>query len=133
MRIVAMAIAMGLMAGCVMPIDDMINNRYMDYPAQAVPAGMDGNWTGVMGPYLMTLQLRENGTGELCNSYGSSNYLQAVKFNDGVIYIQDGTRMSADLNGDALAVEPPYAGSQASRLQRDSDLAMAAPYCKQNL
>jgi len=123
----------GVLAGCAMPFDDMHNNQYMNHQAQAVPAGMDDSWTGVMGPYLMTLQLNEDGTGKLCNSYGASNYLQVVKYNSGMVYIQDGTRMSATFNGDTLTAKFPYTGSKPAGFQRDSDLAMAAPYCRQNL
>ncbi|WP_331456701.1 J517_1871 family lipoprotein [Halopseudomonas litoralis] len=88
---------------------------------------------GSDGPYLMTLQLSENGGGKLCNSYGASNYLQVVKYSSGMVYIQDGTRMSVVLNGDTLTAKFPYTGSKPADFQRDSDLAMAAPYCRQNL
>lgn len=133
MRIVVIAAALGLMAGCASPFDDMINNRYLNYPAQAVPAGMDGNWTGVMGPYLMTLQMREDGSGVFCNSYGASNYMQAVKYNAGTIYVQDGTRLGVSVSADTLTATSSYSGAKPSVFQRDDDLVKAAPYCRENL
>lgn len=50
MRMLMVVSLAGVLAGCAMPFDDMHNNQYMNHQPQAVPAGMAGSWTGVMGP-----------------------------------------------------------------------------------
>jgi hypothetical protein len=134
MRIISILLAALLLAGCAaQQLNDMANNRFMDHDPEQVPAGMAGGWTGTAGPYLMTMRLQESGSGVLCNSYGASNYLQAIKYSGGTIYIQDGTRLSVTLQGDTLAALAPYMGAEPIRFRRDANLAMAAPYCRQNL
>ena len=108
----------------------MMNNQYMEHSAESVPAEMAGDWTGTSGPYLMTLRLNTDGTGALCNSYGASNYLQAVKYRGGMLYVQDGTRLGLTGSGDSLVGMAPYSGSKPIRFMRDEGLKHAPPYCK---
>lgn len=129
-RAILAGLACAALAGCSLPTTDMMSNQYMEHSAEPVPAGMAGDWTGTSGPYLVTLRLNADGTGALCNSYGASNYLQAVKYQGGTLYVQDGARLALTPNGDALTGMAPYTGSRPIRFLRDDDLKNAPPYCK---
>ena len=125
--------AFAALSGCVMPTDDLLNNRYMEHVPEAPPAGMAGDWTGTMGPYLLTLRIDQDGTGRMCSSYLQNNSVNALKYAGGTLYYQDGTRTAANYSSDTLTILAPYFNSQPSRLVRDTGLKQAAPYCQQNL
>lgn len=137
MRSAVLAMVLSLMAGCAMPGDDifrdMANNQFMDVQAESVPAGMDGHWTGVAGPSMMTLALRQDGSGVICTVYGATNTLHAVKYSNGEIYTQGGTRFNVSPAGGRLAASYPYKHGPTFDFHRDNDLAMAAPYCRATL
>lgn len=133
----ALAVVMGLAAGCAAPGDDifreMANNQFMDVQAEQVPDGMAGRWTGASGPAMMTLDLREDGSGRICTALGVSNSIHAVKYRGGTVYDQGGTRISVALEVDRLAASYPYKHGPTFDLHRDNDLAQAAPYCRASL
>ena len=137
MRIVVIAAALGLAAGCAAPGDDifrdMANNQFMNVQAEQVPDGMAGRWTGVSGPAMMSLDLREDGSGQICTALGASNSVHAVKFSNGTIYDQGGTRINVALQGDRLAASYPYKHGPTFAFHRDDGLAQAAPYCRASL
>lgn len=129
-RVILAGIACVALAGCSLPTTDMMSNQYMDHSAEPVPAGMAGDWTGTSGPYLVTLRLNADGTGALCNSYGTSNYLQAAKYQGGTLYVQDGARLGLTHSGDTIVGMAPYSGSKPIRFVRDEGLKEAPPYCR---
>lgn len=137
MRKLALAALLGLATGCAALGDDifrdMANNQFMDVRAERIPDGMAGRWTGVSGPAMMTLDLREDGSGQICTALGASNSVHAVKFSNGTIYDQGGTRINVTLQADRLAASYPYKHGPTFDFHRDNDLAMAAPYCRATL
>jgi hypothetical protein len=113
-----------------MPTDDLLNNRYMERRQETVPVGVAGDWTGTMGPYLVTVRLAADGTGLMCSSYNTNNTVINLKYAAGVLYFQDGTRMEIAKVGETLAGKTPYFGSATTKLYPDMGLSQAAPYCK---
>lgn len=132
MKVFVVGVAVAL-AGCASGIDDMINNKFMEHIPERTPAGMTGDWTGVNGPYMISMQMGEDGVGLLCGAYSTNNSLQNIKYNGGVIYIQDGTRMNVALTAEGLTATPPYDFAKDIKLIKDSGFKQAAPFCKQNM
>lgn len=137
MRTTAVMIATAMLAGCAMPGDDifrdMANNQFMDVQPESVPAGMDGHWSGAAGPSMMTLDLRQDGGGTICTVYGATNSLHAVKYSNGEIHTQGGTRIVISQAGERLAASYPYKHGPAFEFHRDDDLSKAAPYCRDSM
>ena len=125
--------ALCLLAGCAMPTSDLLDNQYMARVAEPVPAGTAGEWTGTMGPYLMSLRIEASGAGIVCSSYNTTNTVGNLKYSGGNLYFQDGTRAEIRPAGDTLALTSPYFGKSRSTFYRDPGLAQAAPYCKRNM
>lgn len=121
------------LGGCAMPTGDMMDNKYMERIAEPAPAGMAGDWTGTMGPYLMSLRIGSNGAGVMCSAYNTNNSVNNLKYSAGNLYFQDGTRMAAQLSGENLIGTSPYFGSSTTKLYKDPGFKQAAPYCSKNL
>ena len=133
MRNIYLTAALLVLGGCAMPSSDMQNNRYMERLAEPVPASMVGDWTGTMGPYLMTIRLAKDGNGVMCWAYSRNNTVYNLKYSAGNVYLQDGTRMELSQAGDLLTAKSPYLGTTSAKLYPDNGLAQAAPFCKQSL
>jgi len=137
MRYIFVLAALSILNGCASPVSDvygdMMNNQFMAHQAEPVPAGMAGHWTGVSGPYLMTLHLNEDGTGLYCMTGAGSETLSVAKYQGGALYDQGGTRMTLSVTGDRLMGSPPYKYSQPIEFQRDDSLSMANPYCRDSM
>lgn len=121
------------LGGCAMPTADMTNNRYMEQTAEAAPPGISGDWTGTMGPYLLSLRIGRDGSGVMCSAYHTSNAVMNLKYNAGTLYFQDGTRLTIQPSGNTLIGTSPYFGSATTTLYKDQGFAQAAPYCRNSL
>ena len=130
--IAALSAATALTA-CVMPTDDMMNNRYLDIEAAPIPSNQTGFWTGTSGPYMTTLLLHKDGTGLSCSSWQTNNSLSRVKVSEGTIYFQDGARLHISGGGDEIVAKAPYTFSQTINYRPDPALEHAAPYCSTQL
>ena len=78
------------LAGCQSPVDDMLNNNFVQIKAEPAPSQIIGFWTGNMGPYLASLSFDKSGNGYFCYSYGTADVIQKVKYAEDTIFIQDG-------------------------------------------
>jgi hypothetical protein len=129
-RIVYMAGLMAMLQGCRSPASDMINNNFISITPEPVPSGLEGVWSGDMGPYLASMQWQADGHGLFCYSYGTANVLQKVKFAADVFYIEDGTRLELKEQGDqSVTVHASYAVGQDTVLHVDPDYQLASAFC----
>ncbi len=129
-------IAALFLAGCATGLEPMLDNRYMEVSAEAVPKGMAGAWTGTLGPYLLTFVLNQDGTGLSCGSWHKHSSTGRVKYRGGVLYTSDGGALLANLVGDTLVLtmkERPAPMPADHKFVRDDGLKEAAPYCKKEL
>lgn len=130
--IIAFAV-LAMLSGCAMPAADQLDNRYMERRNESVPEGMAGEWTGTMGPYLMSIRLLGDGTGLMCSSFNANSSVVNLKYAGGVLYFQDGTRMEIKKIGQYLNGTLPYFGNAQTKLYPDNGLAQASPYCKKSM
>ncbi|WP_414727853.1 J517_1871 family lipoprotein [Zhongshania aliphaticivorans] len=122
------------LAGCQSPMSDMMNNNFVAITPESVPAGLAGSWTGNMGPYLVTMTWQSDGYGLFCYSYGTADVLQKVKFSEGKIQIQDGTKLILkEQNPESITVHAPYAAGKDTVLYTDPDYKNASGYCAKAL
>jgi hypothetical protein len=133
MRTLFLIPALLALGGCAMPTGDMMDNKYMERTAEPVPAGVAGDWTGTMGPYLLSMRIGSNGAGVMCSAYHTNNAVMNLKYSGGTLYFQDGTRLPIQPAGDNLVGTSPYFGSAKTTLYKDQGFAQAAPYCRNNL
>lgn len=133
MRTLLLIPLMATLGGCAMPTGDMTNNKYMERTAEAAPAGIAGDWTGTMGPYLLSMRIGSNGAGVMCSAYNTNNSVMNLKYSSGTLYFQDGTRLTVQPSGNTLVATSPYFGSATTTLYKDQGFAQAAPFCKSNL
>jgi hypothetical protein len=123
-----------VLSGCQSPMSDMMNNNFVATTPEPVPKGLDGPWTGNMGPYLVTMKLQSDGYGLFCYSYGTADVLQKVKFSEGTIQIQDGTKLILkEQKPDSITVYAPYAAGKDTVLYTDLDYRNASGYCAKEL
>ncbi len=133
MRILLGAAVIASVAGCAMPMDDMLNNQFSSVVPSAPPHELVGNWTGSSGPYLMTLVIRKDGSGLSCHAWNERNAVSRAKYRDGFVYLQDGTRMRVSSSGSGLAATTSYSGATPLNFVPDPDLREAAPFCAKSL
>ena len=62
------------LAGCQSPVDDMLNNNFVQIKAEPAPSQIIGFWTGNMGPYLASLSSISRVTGTLLFLRNSGRY-----------------------------------------------------------
>lgn len=122
-----------VLAGCAMPMDDMLNNRFTEVAPMPLHEALTGAWTGSMGPWLATIKLSPDGTGLMCSSLGDKDLLNRLKVVGGVAYVQDGTRFEIAQSGEALSVKTAYFGGGAYRFSKDSTLTQASVFCSGKL
>lgn len=83
-----------------------------------------------MGPYLVTFEWQKEGEGFFCYSYGSSNILQKVKYNDHKIFHQDGLQLEIKkITPEYFIVRAPYFSGKDSIFYKDEKLKNASIYC----
>lgn len=133
MRTLLLIPALLALGGCAMPTSDMTNNNYMERTTEPAPPGVAGDWTGTMGPYLLSMRIGSNGAGVMCSAYHTNNAVMNLKYSAGTLYFQDGTRLPIQPAGDTLVGTSPYFGSATTTLYKDPGFTQAAPYCKANL
>ncbi|QCF24830.1 J517_1871 family lipoprotein [Hydrocarboniclastica marina] len=122
------------LAGCQSPMSDMMNNNFVAITPEPVPDGLVGSWTGNMGPYLVSMKWQSDGHGSFCYSYGTADVLQKVKFSEGTIQIQDGTKLILkEQNSESITVHAPYAAGKDTILYTDPDYKNASEYCAKAL
>ncbi len=122
------------LTGCQSPARDMMNNNFVAISPKAVPANLVGTWTGSMGPYLVSMKWQADGYGLFCYSYGTADVLQRVKFVDGEIFIQDGTKLQLKgLSTASMIVHTSYFSGKDSTLLGDRELRNASVYCAKAL
>lgn len=116
--------------GCQSPIDDMMNNEFVTVKPQTSPSNLIGVWSGNMGPYLTSFKIDKDGTGLFCYSYGTSDVLQKIKYNNDILHIQDGTKLNIiNTQSENLILKSSYAGAQKTTLIKDNDLLEASHFC----
>ena len=60
------------LAGCQSPVDDMLNNNFVQIKAEPAPSQIIGFWTGNMGPYLASRGGKRKwvtGSGQVTHGY----------------------------------------------------------------
>ena len=87
-----------------------------------------------MGPYLVSFQWKANGAGLFCASWGTSDAVQKVKYANGEIQIQDGTKLEIKgYTNSTMIVHAPYFTGQDTQLYKDNQLENASIYCAEKL
>lgn len=123
-----------LLVGCQSPIDDMINNKFTSITPENPSQQSVGLWTGSMGPYLVTIKLNQNGTGNFCYSYATSDVNQKIKFSNNQIYIQDGTKFSLEgVDRNSIQLNAKYGFGQKTTLYSDNNFKEASSFCADKL
>ena len=133
----AAIIAIGL-TGCQLPVaqvfNDMSNNNFVGIVPDKTPLGLSGVWTGSMGPYLASMLWQQNGYGYLCYSYGTANVVQKVKYKEGVLFIQDGTKLVVEqVTKQSVTVHAPYFAGKDTVFYTDLGYQNASPFCAKAL
>ena len=124
------------LGGCVNDqlFEDLARNDFVGAKQSPIPAGLDGLWTGSMGPYLVTFSLQADGGGIYCYSYATAHSVSRVKFHDRVLLTQEGTRLSVSgFDDDRMRAKSPYFDGTEYIFYRDSALAQASDYCARQL
>jgi hypothetical protein len=122
----------GMLSACV--TTDMMNNNFVAVSAQPVPDNMASNWTGSIGPWLITFKLNSNGEGVYCYSGATQNGLQKTKINGNTILIQDGTKFNiVKRETDSMILKAPYYGMREHTIFKDKDLSKASIFCQDSL
>lgn len=128
-RVMALVIV-GLLSGCASVSSDMANNNFPLINAQKPSDNLVGFWTGAMASYLATLQLKDDGTGTLCYSWGTANVEQKVKYQGGIVHIQDGTSMSVEIvSEEKLVLKSDYFTGTRFIYVPDDKLTEASSFC----
>ncbi len=123
-----------MLVGCQSPVSHMMNNNFVAIIADPVPGDWVGTWTGNMGPYLVSMQWQPDGYGRFCYSYSTANVLQKIKFSEGGIYIQDGTKLELkEYSAKSVIVHAPYFAGKESIFYPDPDFRNASEYCAKAL
>lgn len=143
MRINALFVALGssaFLSGCAglsemnelqTMVDDYTNNDFVSLTAEPLNIPIQGIWSGNMGPYLVTMKLQENGTGEMCSSYAGTDNVSRLKYVDNMIYSQEGGRFTIMAHStDRMTLGSPYESSISNRFIEDSALLEASNYCQ---
>ncbi|WP_041703282.1 J517_1871 family lipoprotein [Pseudogulbenkiania sp. NH8B] len=122
-----------LLGGCASPMDDMLNNRFIEVMPTAAPETLVGAWTGAMGPWLATVKLAPDGSGLMCSSFGGQDLLYRLKYAGNAVYVQDGSRFSMSRNGGNVIVTTNYFGGGYYPFVADTALAQASVACSSKL
>lgn len=123
-------VMLGLLSGCASVSSDMANNNFPLITAQKPSDNLIGIWTGSMASYLATLQINDDGTGTLCYSWGTANVEQKVKYQAGVVHIQDGTSMSVEnVSTEQLVLKSDYFTGTQFTYVVDDNLTEASSFC----
>lgn len=130
--IVASLLVMAL-SGCMAPYESMKNNQYSQVEPQATPDELVGTWTGTSGPYLMAIKLGPEGRGLSCASWQANESVNNVKYAAGRLYFPDGMQMTVGAEGGQLVAVYDRKGMEPIRLNPDTELVEASPYCKDKL
>ncbi|NOG32924.1 hypothetical protein HLB35_16200, partial [Halomonas sp. TBZ9] len=76
-----------LMSGCALDpygvtelVNDQQNNDFVSIEKESLDYPIEGLWTGSMGPYLVTIELEEDGSGEMCSSYAGTDNVSKLKY-----------------------------------------------------
>lgn len=127
MKATTCLLALLLLSACASSLSDMQNNKFTTLVAAPAPKTIQGVWSGNMGPYLMSIKIKEDGNALMAYSYGTNNVLSRAKYQpDGKLYIQDGSKVDVSANApDELNVKNPYLFGQTSKFRRDEQLQEA--------
>jgi hypothetical protein len=114
-------------------------NFFLAITPEPVSEGLEGPWTGNIGPFLVTMKLQSDGYGLFCYSYGTADVLQKAKFSEGAIQIEDGTKLilkeqkPESITVYATTVYTTYGTDKDTMLYTDSDYENASGYCAKAL
>ena len=80
------------------------------------------------------MQWQADGYGLFCYSYGTADVLQKMKFSEGRIHIQDGTKLELkEYSSESMTLHAPYFAGKDSVLYPDPDFRNASVYCAKAL
>lgn len=121
------------LAGCAGP-NDMLNNNFPAITTQPAAGDLAGIWTGSMGPYLSTLNIKQDGSGIYCYSWNGKDVLGNLKYDGKQIIFQDGQRMEVtSVVKNELKTHAAYYMGADYIFYSDPILKNAAPYCSKNM
>ena len=136
MRIFIVFIALGLSACVTTPeyLQDQMNNNFISIQPETPPDVLEGNWTGSMTAWLVTIKLNKNGEGVYCYSAPTKTGVQKVKYAQNKIWIQDGTKFEIlKANKNQITLKAPYRGVSSHQMLRDANLSKASLQCQEKL
>ncbi len=114
--------------------NDMMNNNFPAITPISAPTKLVGAWTGSMGPYLSTFDIKKDGTGIYCYSWNGKDVLGNLKYDGQQIILQDGQRMSVtDVTKTEMKTHAAYFMGADYIFYPDSNLKNASPYCSKNM
>ena len=116
--------------GCL-TVSDVNGNDFIKAQAATPQPSMVGFWVGASGPYLNTLKINNDGTGEFCYSWNSKNVNGKLIFDGKKIIYQSGMKLEitgiTDSTIDAAAY---YYGKTKVTFYKDDDLAKSSTFCQ---
>lgn len=111
--------------------DDELNNKYKTITPQPVAAEYANNvWTGNIVRLQTVIKLNTDGTGWVCEVSNDESKIRKIKYTDGVIYKEDGTRLKLSIKDNGLLVTYPYLMGTTATFEKDNSLNKASPFCK---
>ncbi|MGP9555907.1 J517_1871 family lipoprotein [Halomonas sp. AOP43-F2-13] len=112
-------------------MDDYTDNDFVSLTAEPLDRPVEGVWSGNMGPFLVTMNLQKDGSGEMCSSYAGTDNVSRLKYVEGQLYSQEGGRFTIDsYQTQSMTLGSPYESSISNRFVEDSALREASNYCR---
>lgn len=106
--------------------DDFIKARVVSPQPEMV-----GFWVGASGPYLNTLKINNDGTGEFCYSWNGKNVNGKLVFNGAEIIYQSGEKLEVtEITDKTIDAVTHYYGKTKYKFYRDDNLAKSSTFCQ---
>lgn len=116
-----------LLSGC--QLSPPLDNKFLSVTPKPEPA-LTGIWSGTMGPYMISLIFKNDGSGYACSAWKGKNTISRLKYDGKYIQYQEGTHMQVDrIDKTSLTISIPYTMTTAYNLRKDNELNLADPFC----
>lgn len=120
-----------LLAGC--QLSPPSDNKFIFIEPKAEPR-LEGIWSGTVGPYMMSLVFKPDGSGYSCWATNGKNNINRLKYDGKYIQYQEGFKQRLDkITPAALTVSTPNTLLPDYTFVKDNDLKEADPFCVREL
>lgn len=118
------------LSGCL-TVSDVNGNDFIKAQAATPQPSMVGFWVGASGPYLNTLKINNDGTGEFCYSWNGKNVNGKLVFNGTEIIYQSGEKLEITaITDNTIDAVSHYYGKTKYKFYKDDDLAKSSTFCQ---